>query len=94
MAGVLGNMTDRLLQGFYLKGAEALSFFENFANGYVVDFLDFSFPWIQTEMFPYGYHWPAFNVAHSCVCIAAGLFLIASFMPQPKAEEKAEEKKD
>lgn len=88
MAGVLGNMTDRLLQGFYLKGAESLTFFENFANGYVVDFLDFSFPWIQTEMFPYGYHWPAFNVADSCVCIAAGLFVIASFFEPKAVKEK------
>lgn len=91
MAGVLGNMTDRLLQGFWLKGAESLSFFENFANGYVVDFLDFSFPWIKTEMFPNGYHWPAFNVADSCVCIAAGLFLIASFFEPKQMPEKADQ---
>ena len=91
MAGVLGNMTDRLLQGFWLKGAESLSFFENFANGYVVDFLDFSFPWIKTEMFPTGYHWPAFNVADSCVCIAAGLFLIASFFEPKQTPEKADQ---
>lgn len=90
LAGVLGNMTDRLLQGFFLKGAETLSFFENFANGYVVDFLDFSFPWLKTEMFPYGYHWPAFNVADSCVCIAAGLFLIASFLEPKQAPAKSD----
>lgn len=88
LAGVLGNMTDRLLQGFWLKGAETLSFFENFANGYVVDFLDFSFPWLKTQMFPNGYHWPAFNVADSCVCIAAGLFLIASFLEPKQNPEK------
>lgn len=83
-AGVLGNMTDRLTQGFFLPGAENKSFFENLANGYVVDFLDFSFPWLPTEAFPYGYHWPSFNVADSCVCIAAVLFLIASFAtPKP-----------
>ena len=91
MAGVLGNMTDRLLQGFWLKGAETLSFWQNFANGYVVDFLDFSFPWIQTEMFPNGYHWPAFNVADSCVCIAAAIFFIVSFF-EPKKDKKEEKK--
>lgn len=90
MAGVLGNMTDRLLQGFWLKGAESLTFFQNFANGYVVDFLDFSFPWIKTEMFPNGYHWPAFNVADSCICIAATLFFIASFMEPKQPQEKIE----
>ncbi len=90
MVGVIGNMTDRLLQGFFLPGAEQLSFWRNLANGYVVDFLDFSFPWMVTEAFPYGYHWPSFNVADSCVCIAATLFVIASFItPEPKrAAEK------
>ncbi len=87
MAGIIGNMTDRLLQGFFLPGAEQLSFWRNLANGYVVDFLDFSFPWIITEAFPRGYHWPSFNVADSCVCIAASLFLIASFfMPEPEKD--------
>ena len=85
-AGIIGNMTDRLLQGFFIPGAEGKSFFTNLMSGYVVDFLDFSFPWIKTEMFPFGYHWPSFNVADSCVCIAAGLFIIASFFMQP--EEK------
>ena len=88
MTGVIGNMTDRLTQGFFLPGAEKLSFLQNLLNGYVVDFLDCSFPFIPTETFPNGYHWPAFNVADSCVCIAAGLFLIASFLPQPPKEQK------
>ncbi len=87
MAGVLGNMTDRLLQGFFLPGAENQSFFTNLISGYVVDFLDFSFPWIATESFPNGYHWPSFNVADSCVCIAAALFLIASFMAPPRKDK-------
>lgn len=92
MAGVLGNMTDRLLQGFFRPGAEALGFFENLTRGYVVDFLDFSFPWIQTEMFPYGYHWPSFNVADSCVCIAAALFLVSGFLAPKESKEKKDEK--
>ncbi len=89
MAGVLGNMTDRLVQGFFLPGAEKLSFLTNLANGYVVDFLDFSFPWIPTEKFPSGYHWPSFNVADSCVCIAATLFFISSFYADKMEKEKA-----
>ncbi len=88
LVGVLGNMTDRLLQGFFLPGAEELGFWQNLANGYVVDFLDCSFPWIVTEAFPYGYHWPAFNVADSCVCIAATLFIVASIVtPSPEKED-------
>jgi signal peptidase II len=54
VAGVAGNLTDRIL------------------HGYVVDFLDFILP-------VYG-RWPAFNVADSCICIAAGLFVLASFL--------------
>lgn len=79
MVGVLGNMTDRLVQGFFLPGAESLSFFTKLRMGYVVDFLDFSFPWLPTQSFPNGFHWPAFNVADSCVCIAAGIFIILAF---------------
>ena len=37
-------------------------------HGYVVDFLDVILPW-------YG-HWPAFNVADSCICIAAVLLFL------------------
>lgn len=89
MAGVLGNMTDRLLQGFFLPGAERFSFWDCLCSGYVVDFIDFSFPWIVGERFPQGYHWAAFNVADACVCTAAGLFIISSFFfpaPQPPAK--------
>jgi signal peptidase II len=54
VAGVCGNLTDRIL------------------HGHVVDFLDVILPW-------YG-HWPAFNVADSCICIAAGLFILGAFL--------------
>lgn len=84
MVGVLGNMTDRLLQGFFLPGVEELGFFEKLCKGYVIDFLDFSLPWLPTESFPYGYHWPAFNVADSCVCIAAGILIITTFFASDK----------
>lgn len=40
-------------------------------HGFVVDFLDFILPW-------YG-HWPSFNVADSCIFVAAGLFIFSSF---------------
>ncbi|PWU08971.1 MAG: signal peptidase II [Verrucomicrobia bacterium] len=54
LAGILGNLTDRLV------------------HGSVVDFLDFILPW-------YG-HWPAFNIADSCICIAAAIFICGSFL--------------
>ena len=85
-AGVIGNMIDRLTQGFFLPGSGNLSFWQNLANGYVVDFLDFSFPWLPTQNFPGGYHWPAFNVADSCICIAAALFVISAFFLEPSSK--------
>lgn len=48
--------------------------------GYVVDFLDVVLPW-------YG-HWPAFNIADSCICIAAALFLLAGILPEKNIREK------
>lgn len=44
-------------------------------RGHVVDFLDFQFG---------SYHWPAFNVADSCICVAAGLFLLSGFVTPDK----------
>ena len=58
MAGILGNLTDRLW------------------HGYVVDFLLFDLH------VPLAHPWPAFNVADSCICVAAGLFIIQSFREQ------------
>lgn len=52
-AGILGNLTDRLLHHF------------------VVDFLLFDLH------VPFANPWPAFNVADSCICIAAALFAIS-----------------
>lgn len=60
LAGIIGNVTDRL------------------RLGHVVDFLDFQFG---------SYHWPSFNVADSCICIAAGLFLLSSFESPTKPNE-------
>lgn len=91
VAGVLGNMTDRLLQGFFVDGAGQMTFWEKLTNGYVVDFLDFYFPWMPSDPFPEGYHWPAFNVADSCICIAAALFIISALFFEKDPDDKEEE---
>lgn len=62
LAGILGNLTDRLL------------------HGSVVDFLLFNLHVPQADP------WPAFNVADSCIFIAAGLFIWQSFR-EGKAEK-------
>ena len=43
--------------------------------GHVVDFLDFH---------AFGWHWPAFNVADSAICIGAALVILDGFMTQDK----------
>jgi signal peptidase II len=40
---------------------------DRIAYGHVVDFLDFHVA---------GWHWPAFNVADSAICIGAAMFII------------------
>ena len=46
--------------------------------GYVVDFVDVHWR---------GWHWPAFNVADSAICIGVGLLLLESLRsPAPAAE--------
>ncbi len=48
--------------------------------GYVIDFVD---------VFYRGAHWPAFNVADSCICIGVGLLLLDSLRRhEPASEER------
>ena len=44
-------------------------------GGFVVDFLDF---------YVGKYHWPAFNVADSAICIGVGIFIISSWIRPAK----------
>ncbi len=60
-AGILGNVTDRLL------------------HGHVIDFLLF---YLHV---PFANPWPAFNVADSCICVAAGLLIWQSFRASEKS---------
>lgn len=52
---------------------------DRIVHGHVVDFLLFNLH------VPFADPWPAFNVADSAICTAVGLFIIASFRPEPKA---------
>ena len=85
ISGILGNLTDRVLQGFFLPAYREESFLDRLSEGYVVDFLDFHLS---------GHHWPSFNVADSCICVAAALLFIAAFRtgkPGPEEERQANE---
>jgi signal peptidase II len=61
LAGILGNLTDRL------------------AFGAVIDFLQFDLH------VPGANPWPSFNVADSCICVAAGCFILGSFSEMRRA---------
>jgi signal peptidase II len=52
---------------------------DRLARGSVVDFLDFHWA---------GRHFANFNVADSCICVAAGLIFISAFLPE-KADQPA-----
>ncbi len=43
---------------------------DRITRGHVIDFLDFHIG---------DHHWPAFNVADSCICVAVAILLIQSF---------------
>ena len=47
--------------------------------GSVVDFLDFHLA---------GYHWPAFNIADSAICVGAGLFLVVNILESRKQKKE------
>ncbi len=56
-----------------LAGA-AGNLYDRLAYGYVVDFLD---------VYIGDWHWPAFNVADSCITVGAIVLLLGSFTRQP-----------
>lgn len=71
-SGIAGNVTDRLLQGFQLDYMKDGTWWERFSAGYVVDFIDVTIPIVN-------YRWPVFNVADSCISVAAILLVVSSF---------------
>jgi signal peptidase II len=50
-------------------------------RGAVTDFLNFYYQ---------GHYWPSFNVADSCICVAAGLMIIASLQKPRPTQVRAE----
>jgi signal peptidase II len=54
-------------------------------RGYVVDFLDFQPPFYK--LIDESGHFPSFNVADSCICVAAGLLILSAFR-QPDGSKR------
>jgi signal peptidase II len=65
--------------GFALMlGGAVGNLIDRYFRGGVIDFID-------AHWGPY--HWPTFNIADSAICIAAGLIIIRSLMPDPPAAD-------
>ncbi len=90
LTGIFGNLTDRLVQGFLLEEVKNGSFWERISQGYVVDFIAVRLP-LYDKIVPSSQGWwPTFNVADSCICVAAVLLFIGGLMDEKaKAKSKA-----
>ena len=83
LTGITGNLTDRLIQGSLLDHMVGAPLWERLKAGYVVVFIDVIVP------FTNGWHWPSFNVADSCICIAATLMFFSGMREEARvAKEK------
>jgi len=89
LTGIFGNLTDRLVQGFLLEEVKDGTFWERLSQGYVVDFIAVKLPLYDKIVPASGGWWPTFNVADSCICVAAVLLFIGG-MKDERAKAKAE----
>jgi len=88
LCGICGNLTDRLCQGFLLEESRAAGFWPRLAEGYVVDFILIKLPYYDKLVPSSGGWWPAFNVADSCICIAAALLFISGLRQERRAKSE------
>ena len=89
LCGIFGNLTDRLIQGFLLEAYKGASFWTRLSEGYVVDFALVKLPFYDKISPASGGWWPAFNVADSCICIAAVLLFISGIQDAREEAKKA-----
>ena len=67
--------------GLVLGGVIGNSCDRLWRGGAVLDFLDFYYK---------EWHWPAFNVADSAICVGVGIFVLSSWLRPEKKEVKVE----
>jgi signal peptidase II len=91
LCGIFGNLTDRLVQGFLLDEFRGESVLARLAQGYVVDFLAVKLPLYDKIVPSSGGWWPAFNVADSCICIAAVLLFLSGILEERAAASRKRE---
>jgi signal peptidase II len=80
--GAFPGPTSKTAVALLMAGV-AGNFTDRMMYGYVVDFLRFDFGFKPFNP------WPSFNVADSCVVVAAILLAVASFIEAPKVAKKA-----
>jgi len=90
LSGIFGNLTDRLVQGFLLEDFKGGGFWERLSQGYVVDFIAIKLPFYDKIDPSQGGWWPAFNVADSCICVAAVLLFIGGLRDEQNARKKSD----
>ena len=88
LCGIFGNLTDRLIQGFLLDEFKTASVWHRLAEGYVVDFIAIKLPLYDKIVPSSGGWWPAFNVADSCICIAAVLLFIGGIRDEQQSKKR------
>ena len=83
---VFGNIQRKLMQiimAMFAAGITGNLYDRMFNNGFVRDFIDVY----------YGdWHWPAFNVADSMLCVAVGLFMIVSLTSEASQKPARQQK--
>jgi signal peptidase II len=92
LCGILGNLTDRLVQGFLLEAYQSAPLWQRFSQGYVVDFIAVKLPYYDKLVPSSGGWWPAFNVADSCICVAAALLFIGGLREEKAQSEETRAK--
>ena len=89
LCGIFGNLTDRLVQGFLLEEFKTGSFWQRLSQGYVVYFIGEKLPFYDKIVPSSGGWWPAFNVADSCIFIAAFTLFFAGLREEKKRKAEA-----
>jgi signal peptidase II len=89
LCGILGNLTDRLVQGFLLEDFKTLGIWDRLAQGYVVDFISIKLPFYD-KIIPSSHGWwPSFNVADSCICVAAVMLFIGGVREEANIKNRS-----
>lgn len=89
ICGIFGNLTDRLVQGFLLEHYKDASFWTRLSEGYVVDFIAVKLPLYDKIVPSSGGWWPSFNVADSCIFIAAFTLFFAGMRDEANKKKQA-----